>query len=206
MIEARIAWDQDAQRIFAVGLSISSNDLSMATLVGTTWTPVTDKRPTSGAQRTPAAFDPRRGTTVVLDSAAGTFEWNGRGWTHRVVAGPNARDGVALAHDPVCGATLSFAGGAPGSKTNDVYRFPDATGKPAWVQLAPTGALPPVRTHHAMTYDADRHVFVVFGGSLTGVEILGGDTWELASANCSTWTWTERTPASGPALRRPTRV
>lgn len=205
IVSPQIAWDPDTMRLYAVGLSTSGTDLVTATLSGNVWTTVsTVRRPTSGATRTPAAYDPRRGTTIVLDASNGTFEWMGHGWTFRGVAGVNAKDGVALANDPVCGVTLSFGGGPAnlsGTKSNDVFRFPDTMGTPTWQQLAPTGPLPPVRTHHSMAYDADRHVFVVFGGYVNGGDNVAGDTWELASTNCSAWVWTERTQVGGPPVR-----
>lgn len=205
MNNAHIAWNADALRLEAVGTAITANELAMATLSGMgVWGAASDTRPLAGANRTPAAYDPRRGTTLVLDAATGTFEWTGRGWISRGTANGNGREGTSLAHDPTCGVTLSFGGGPislAGTRVNDVARFPDAMAKPVWVKLDLVGALPAPRTHHAMAYDPVRKVFVVFGGYIGGAGVYARDTWELASTNCSTWTWTERTPANGPPAR-----
>ncbi len=194
---ARIAWDLASGQLLAIGQLASSTSFGMATLSGSTWSPASAKQPISASNRTPAAFDPRRSTTVVLDTANGTFEWTGRGWVFRGPPTVNARDGVMLVNHPACGVTLSFGGGAPttmGTKSNDLYRFPDPITKAQWTPIAPS-APPSPRTRVAMTYDPVRNVVVLFGGYSGSAPV--DDTWELSTADCMTWTWTRRTP-SGP--------
>ena len=65
---------------------------------------------------------------------------------------------------------------------------------PSWTQVQPTQS-PSERTHHAMAYDSDRQVTVLFGGSdaLAGAQ---ADTWEYDGK-----TWTEIKPAVSPPRR-----
>jgi hypothetical protein len=54
-----------------------------------------------------------------------------------------------------------------------------------WTLLTNSSAFPAARVHPAMTYDSDRHVHVMFGGSLNYGTALGAtnDTWELAAVD-----------------------
>lgn len=201
VLNMQIAWEPGGQRIIGVGQTASQTDLAMAALsAGGAWTIATESRPRSGANRTPAAYDPRRGTTIVVDAADGGYEWTGLGWIFR--GGNVGRDGLSIVHDPSCAVTLAFGGGpaTPAStKSNEVYRFPDAAGRPQWAQIFPTGNLPAPRTHHAMTYDQERKAFFVFGGYLGAP--IAGDTWKLATTDCVTWAWSLVTPGTSPPPR-----
>lgn len=201
VLNMQIAWEPGSQRIVGVGQTAAQSDLAMATLSGATWTVAVEERPRTGANKTPAAYDPRRGTTIVVDSTDGGYEWTGVGWIFR--GGNVGRDGLSIAHDPSCAVTLAFGGGpatTTSTKFNDVYRFPDAAGKPQWAQIFPTGALPTVRTHHAMTYDQERKAFYVFGG-YQGAAPIASDMWKLATSDCVTWAWSPVLLGASPPAR-----
>ena len=65
---------------------------------------------------------------------------------------------------------------------------------PDWTQVQP-GTSPFARSHHAMAYDSDRQVTVLFGG-LDTLARAHGDTWEYDGQ-----TWTELKPAVAPPPR-----
>jgi len=68
---------------------------------------------------------------------------------------------------------------------------------PVWMPASPATS-PPARFGHAMAYDSERGVVVLFGGGddpLSPTAVLS-DTWEWNGA-----TWTQRTPAAVPPAR-----
>ena len=62
------------------------------------------------------------------------------------------------------------------------------TAPASWVNL--WGSWPMARFDHAMTYDPDRHLTVVFGGRPNGADLFA-DTWEWDGARAQ---WVQRTP------------
>ena len=83
--------------------------------------------------------------------------------------------------------TLLF-GGFNGSPQNDTWTY-----NGSWQQLSPT-ASPPARYEHALAYDAQRNVFVLFGGRNNAGYF--GDTWEFDGNN-----WVQKSPATSPTAR-----
>ena len=113
---------------------------------------------------------------------------------------PAARFGHAAAYDSVNNRMMVFAGGTSSTTClNDSWVLTDAnsTGStPAWVQLAPSGTLPPARMNHSALYDPSSNSLIVFGG----INCAGGylsDVWVLSNANgeVGTPTWTQLSPS-----------
>jgi hypothetical protein len=65
-------------------------------------------------------------------------------------------------------------GGPPWVHSNETWEWNSDN----WARVE-TGSSPPARRIHAMAYDSDRGVVVVFGGNSESGEFLG-DTWELS--------------------------
>ncbi|MEZ5966079.1 MAG: hypothetical protein R3F56_19745 [Planctomycetota bacterium] len=70
-----------------------------------------------------------------------------------------------------------------------------AQGGVRWQQATPSLS-PTPRSGHAMTYDPDRRVVVLFGGNERYAAGARDDTWEWDGVN-----WTERTPTARPPAR-----
>jgi hypothetical protein len=101
----------------------------------------------------------------------------------------------------VFGGNLAF----PGTDQNDVRVLTNADGTggaPAWITLAPTGSLPPIREQAAVAYDQANNRMIMFGGGLnTGGDFQEkNDVWVLTNANGlgGTPAWTELAPLGPP--------
>src|SRR5262245_51651299 len=91
------------------------------------------------------------------------------------VVSPKRLDGAAMVYDSARGVTLLFGGR---SQSSGSYYGLDETWEwdgVNWMQRMPQ-TRPWGRYGHAMAYDSDRGVTVLFGGSDFGSPL--GDTWE----------------------------
>jgi len=108
-------------------------------------------------------------------------------WTQRVVSGPSARAGHAMAYDAQRGVTVLFGGNIyPAQYNSETWEWNGST----WTQRVVSGPSP--RYGHAMAYDAARGVTVLFGGGPSE----NGDTWEWDGI-----AWTRRM-VNGPSPRQ----
>ncbi len=126
-------------------------------------------------------YDPARQRVVLFggSDASGsllddTWEWDGTSWTRRA---PAVRPPPRRAHRLVAGASpgrlLLFGGfDTIGRGLADSWAW-DGVG---WSAIA--GPAPAARGEHAMAYDRDRGVVVLFGGRDRDGGGLLGDTWE----------------------------
>ena len=119
-------------------------------------------------------------------------EWNGSHWIHRNAGGVAMRRGHAMAYDSQRSVTVIFGGDDTepagwGGVMQDTWEW-NGNGL---TQAASTGPSP--RHGHAMTYDSQRGVVVLFGG--TDNSSLLNDTWEW---NGNDWT---QVSATGPSPR-----
>ena len=152
------------------------------------------------------AADTAHGTIVLfgglgqgppLASLADTWLWNGTTWTQAAPAtSPSARLGHAMAYDSFRHRVVLF-GGAGGGFLNDTWEWDGTT----WANVTPAAGAPSPspRTQSVMTYDAQRHRIVLFGGmhAVAGSPpVLLGDTWEWDGTS-----WTQATPATAPSAR-----
>jgi hypothetical protein len=112
---------------------------------------------------------------------------------------PSARYGHAAAYDGVSNHMIVFGGGTSSTAClNDVWLLDDAnsaSGTPSWVQMSPSGKLPPARLNHTSVYDSTNNNLIIFGGSNCAFGYLS-DVWILsnASGGPGTPTWTQLSP------------
>ncbi len=131
------------------------------------------------------AFDSRRGVTVLFggryrnNTTAGIWEWDGQFWANRGRVGPVKRWGHAMVFDERRGVTVLFGGTdwIDGELVaySDTWEW-DGTN---WTQVSDTG--PPGLARHAMAYDSERGVTVLYAG-----EKLNGRYWQKTR---DTWEW-----------------
>lgn len=160
-----------------------------------------------------ANCSPARSDVWVLDNAnglAGVPSW------HQIFpTGSFARAYHAATFDAANRRMIVFGGNLafPGTDQNDVrvlVNADDTGGAPAWVTLAPTGSLPPVREAAAVAYDGTKNRLIMFGGGqlpppcppCTLQEF--NDVWVLTNANGlgGTPTWRLLAPQGPPPPAR----
>lgn len=114
---------------------------------------------------------------VILDD---TWEWDGESWAQRTpVNSPPARDYHAMVYDSTRGVTLLFGGFSNPDGYTNLYRN-DTWGWNGtdWTEQFPVNK-PAARSNHAMAYDSELGVTVLFGGNIPESTYLGDDTWEF---------------------------
>jgi len=130
---------------------------------------------------------------------------NSSAWTEENPKGtpPAGRVGQSAVYDPGSNRMIVFAGGLGRSSpcANDVWALTNANGnggKPEWIQLSPTGILPPARMQHGAVYDPNTNSMIVFAGQNCFVASFS-DVWVLSNANgvSGTPTWTQLSPSGG---------
>ncbi len=138
------------------------------------------------------AYDAARGVTVLfggvrwtgngLQHFNDTWEWNGSQWLWRSKTGPHPRSDHAMVYDPVPGAVLLF-GGKNLYYTclyfSDLWQWNDGY----WRLRTLSG--PSARAYHAMTYDTDRNVVMLFGGYDINYPPANSELWEYTSGECA---------------------
>jgi hypothetical protein len=129
------------------------------------------------------AYDSARGVTVLFGGTmdivpiGDTWEWNGTSWAQVATTGPGQRSGHAMAFDSTRNVTVLYGGvDGGGNNLSETWEW-DGT---SWTQRIPTtGGEPSGCTGHAMVYDQNKAVTLLFGGH---------DCFD-ASINNETWTW-----------------
>lgn len=140
-------------------------------------------------------YDSVRGTCILVGgygtgsvSLNDTWEFNGSRWDRRS-AGGQPRGPVEMAFDPSRGEAIVFGGGE--------WWTPGAMGETwtwngnDWTQRAVVGPL--ARHSHAVAFDTNRNVLVLFGGHNNTTE--NAETWEWNGVE-----WIFR-PVTGPSSR-----
>jgi hypothetical protein len=184
------------------------------------WTYFTQFTPDTGLAEQSAVYDPGTNIMIVFggfDAGIGEVDTNavllrananGSGnWSTLIADGavgsPPARDAHTAVYDAANNRMIVFGGEILSSGVftylNDVWVLSDANGNggtPAWIQLAPSGAPPPVRSGHTAVYDAANNRMIIFGGA--GPAPFN-DVWELSNANGlgGTPAWTQLIPSGG---------
>ncbi len=120
-------------------------------------------------------------------------------WTPLTPGTPinSARQGHEAGYDPGSNRMIVFGGGPVATPfLNDVWVLTNANGlggTPNWMQLAPSGTLPPGRNAFAAVYDVSTNRMTIFGGSNSATQL--NDVWVLSGANgLTTPMWTQLAP------------
>jgi hypothetical protein len=154
---------------------------------------------------TGCTFFPSLNDTWLLTNAdglgAGTPQWTQVFPTGTV---PGGRRGQSAIYDPATDRMIVFGGdpvGCAANKYNDTWLLLDATsahGRPAWLQIAPSGTPPPARSDHSAIYDAVNNRMTVAGGFGPAGNL--NDVWVLTNANGlgGAPSWIQLSPAGGP--------
>jgi alpha-tubulin suppressor-like RCC1 family protein len=110
------------------------------------------------------------------------------GWVQFPGGGFDDRSEAAMAYDTARGVTVLFGGAGSEGVKGDTWEFDGTT----WVDRTPADPndSPPPRCFHAMAYDMNRQVTVLFGGHDPNDLYLKADTWEWDGT-----TWLDKTPA-----------
>jgi hypothetical protein len=170
-----------------------------------TWTQLSPAgTPPSQRAYMPAVYDPTNNIMIVfggsnefgstpLNDVWTLSNANGLGgtpqWTQLNPAGtlPAGREGDSAIYDATNNRMTIFGGSNGSALLNDVWVLTGAngiSGTPAWVQLSPSGAIPPEpRASHTAVYDAATNVMIVFGGEIDSLEIPCNDVFVLQNAN-----------------------
>lgn len=158
---------------------------------------------------TALAYDSARGRVVMFGGAAtnagcdlsaspacsATWEWNGQRWIRVTPSDPEGdgnpagRSQTAMAYDSRRGRVVLFGGGQ-GPELQETWEWDGKSwerrcdGRPASDVCS---VLPHERRQHAMAYDYERGVVVVFGGRRAS---SGGEDCDRAQYMCGdTWEW-----------------
>jgi hypothetical protein len=121
------------------------------------------------------------------------WEYDGvaRTWANVSAPGPEARQGAAMAYDPLHAQILMFGGsGDAGTALGDTWQW-DAAAK-TWTLLSPATS-PPPRAGARMVYDVANARFVLHGGWNPATGFLLSDTWAF---NPLSGNWTNLNPSA----------
>jgi len=123
-----------------------------------------------------------------------TWVWNGTWGQLATSSAPSARAYHAMAYDSVRRKIVLF-GGRDQALKGDTWELDVASG--TWTNVTPpSGPNPSPRFHHAMAYDIENRVTVLFGGDTAMGASQSGETWIWDGS-----AWTQQFPAVGPTAR-----
>jgi hypothetical protein len=154
-----------------------------------------------GQASTIGYFDPLFNDVWVLTNANGIGDTPT--WIPITPSGtpPAAREGHGAVYDAADNLMIVFGGGNNGimDVPNDLWVLTNANGlggSPAWVQLAPTGQIPPPTERFAVGYDQGSDRMIMFGGCC----YWNNSTYLLTNASGvrGTPAWTQITPSGTP--------
>lgn len=112
---------------------------------------------------------------------------------------PSPRRSSSAAVEPGASERIWIYGGYNGTFLGDVHAFTPSTGQ--WASIATTGA-PGPSERHALAWDADASVIVLYGGQhQQGLQLVHHDAISYLRPSSSTWTTIAAT-SSWPAARK----
>lgn len=196
-----LAYDAARARVVSFGGWTGGYTFRTLEWAGTSWLDVAPNGAVPPPRDSHAmAFDRSRGRAVLFggyDSAAvargDTWEWDGGRWVQASPAStPRPLGRHAMAYDERLGQTVLFGGdGGAAAVRGETFVWDGTT----WTTVAVGKRGPAPRRDHALAYDAERKVTVLFGGSDGRYEPLGlTELWDGSS-------WTSTTPAASPSPR-----
>lgn len=207
-----MAYDSARGRVVLFGGGVGASDLLGDTWEGrweqsgSTWTWTWAQLVIPGDKPGPRhsmamAYDSARSVVVLYGGyapgrEADTWEWDGvtSTWTSRSASLPGSRWGHAMAYDAHRGKVVLFGGiDSTGALLNDTWEWDGGT---EWIRKTDLDPRPGPRSYHSMSYDSERKVIVLFGGTRETSPYYWGDTWEYDGT-----AWTLRSTA-GPSARR----
>ncbi|HEY3742649.1 MAG TPA: hypothetical protein VGL53_22530, partial [Bryobacteraceae bacterium] len=138
-------------------------------------------------------------TLINANGLGGTPQWVQLSPTGTL---PAPRTLHSAAYDSASKRMMVFGGGLGYLNDTWVLTSADGTGgTPQWIQLSPSGALPPGRNSHTAVYHADTNRMTIFSGA-SPTEL--NDLWVLNNANGTNGTpsWTQILASGSPPLPR----
>ena len=104
-------------------------------------------------------------------------------WTQLPPTGtaPSGREDNAAVYDSANNRMIIYGGATTSTDDPSAWVLTNANGAggtPAWIQLSPSGTIPPARATNTDVYDAAHNIMTVFGGQDGSGNILN-DTWYL---------------------------
>jgi hypothetical protein len=201
----------DGRVLLFGGYSFTSGSFSSITWVwnGSTWSQVAGPGP-SARFLVAMANDPIRrrvvmfgGTNSPVADLDDTWEFNPatNQWTQIAIAGPSPRSGCQLAHDPLTGHMVLFAGSGLDGRINadGTWIYNGAQ----WRRAAQRNSIEPLsRANYAFSTDTGRQRLVLHGGrGRHPVPIMTnfGDAWEWDGIQ-EQWTQIPPSPSAPPVL------
>lgn len=116
------------------------------------------------------------GSFNANNASTETWEFDGKRWRFRTLAGPSVRANYAIAYDPTRGVTVLFGGIVFHPTTNAFAGSSAETWEwdgSAWTQRSIPG--PSARNTHAMAYDPVSQRVVLYGGTAGASEMWSYD-------------------------------
>lgn len=137
------------------------------------------------------------GNVGVLSRTGGSGAWTVYGYTS---GAPVGRTGFETVYDGFNQRMLLFGGNESGTLKNDLWAYSlDDSGEGAWTQLSPTGGSPEARMGHAMVFDPERGLVVIFGGENETHALA--DLWTLDVKGFTNGEWKELNATAPPTGR-----
>ncbi len=177
-----MVYDPDRDRIVMYGGQDLSQTIQRDTweFDGTAWTRAATTGPSLRVHYALTYDTWRREVLLLGEGPDELWAWDGRRWSRQGAPGaqPPMRAGGRMAFDAARGQAVLMGGyvyGPNGYPLGDTWLWNGA----AWTEY--TGPGPTARSHHAMAYDAEREVMVLYGGYAGGTTTLN-DTWEWDGA------------------------
>ena len=184
--EPGFVYDSRRNVFVAFGGSTESRQVHGRTweLNGTVWTEVSRDSNPPARQSHVMVYDNRRRKIVLFGgmgagpsgqpppSLGDTWEFDGRSWTQRQVAGPSPRNGAGATYDSRRGLVIVFGGAGAGGFLADTWSWDGSE----WKKLSDSG--PPARAMGYIAYDKARDRVVLFGGRQGYPDGDLNDTWE----------------------------
>jgi hypothetical protein len=194
----RMVYDSRDRRVLAYGGSTIGGDPSGATddfmsWDGTRWVSLCDPCPPGPRLHHGFAYDSARGVAVLYGGVDQTgarqeevWEWDGRAWSNRGVAGPPARSHVWTSYDAERGRMVVFGGESDLAISSDILEYDGEN----WYAVNSAEDGPTARRDaggNAAAYDPVGKQVLVYGDDQLADDLWAwdGTGWRLVCARCT---------------------